>query len=155
MMMINFLKTLIWMVVPILLAAFPGEDAVISALPRYETSVFYTTGEFQDFTDYGVFTYDSLSADDLTATGYFSEADSEDVAELLAYVANFEEWVAAVGGELEENYDFDASVVSEGDYFYIDTKYDPEGVYSGKFDHYTIYFFDVEQMTLYYFHSNI
>ena len=155
MMMINFLKTLIWMVVPILLAACPSGDAVISVLPQYETSVIYTSGEFQDFTDYGVFTYDSLSADDLTATGYFSEADSEDVAELLAYVANFEEWVAAVGGELEENYDFDASAVSEGDYFYIDTKYDPEGVYSGKFDHYTIYFFDVEQMTLFYFPSNI
>ena len=70
-------------------------------------------------------------------------------------VENFEEWVAVVGGELEENYDFDASAVSEGDYFYIDTKYDPAGLYHGKFDHYTIYIFDVEQMTLYYFHSNI
>ena len=151
----KFCKALLWAVMALLLAGCSGEDAVISALPRYETREFYTSGGFQDFTDYGVYTFNSISVDDLTSTGYFSEADSEDVTELLEYIANFKEWVAAEGGELEENFDFQASIVSEGDYIYIDTKYDPSGLYHGKFDHYNIYFFDVEQMTLFYFHSNI
>ena len=140
-----------------ILAGCVSEDAVISALPKYETKAFCTTGEFQDFTDYGVFTYDSLTAEELEGTGYFSEVTADDASEILDHIENFEEWVAVIGGELAEAYNFDPSVVSEGDYFYINTKYgQPIGSSTyGKFDHYTVYFFDVEEQILYYFHSNI
>lgn len=134
-----------------------GEDAVISALPKYRSMELCTTGEFQDFTDYGVFTYDSLTAGDLESTGYFTEVTAADSEEILAHIKNFEEWVAVIGGELEEAYHFDKSAVSAGDYCYIDTKYgQPIGNSTyDKFDHYTVYFFDMQTQILYYFHNNI
>ena len=139
------------------LAGCSSEDAVIGALPKYQSMEFCTTGEFQDFTDYGVFTYDSITAEDLEGTGYFTEVTAADSGEILAHIDNFEEWVTVIGGELEEAYHFDPSALSEGDYCYIDTKYGQpigNGTYD-KFDHYTVYFFDMETQILYYFHSNI
>ena len=62
-----------------------------------------------------------------------------------------------IGEELKDNYDFDKNIVSEGDFFYIETK-DGEpigqGTY-GKFDNYSVYYFDVDAQILYYFHNNI
>ena len=56
-----------------------------------------------------------------------------------------------------EEYDFDDSCISAGDYFYIKTK---EGEAIGnskyeKFDDYYVYFYDTELATLFYIHSNI
>ncbi len=56
-----------------------------------------------------------------------------------------------------DEYDFSESNITQGDYVYIKTK---EGEKSGnsyydKFDYYTVYFFDLEQHTLYYIHNSI
>ena len=132
-------------------------DPVIDSLPDYESKVFYTSGGFQDFTDYAKYTYESITAQDFDDSKYFNETTAEDVEEILLHIENFEDWVEEVDGEVKENYDFDKTTVSEGNYFYIKTKYrEPigKGTYD-KFDNYTVYYFDIDAQTLYYFHNNI
>lgn len=144
------------LILSIMTGCSAGDD-LLSALPGYSSSEYYTTGGFQDYTDYAKYTYDSLSQEDIIATGYFVTMTEADIPNILSYIENFEGWVEIVGGEVEENYDFDKSILSEGDFFYIKTKEgEPIGQSTyGKFDNYSIYFLDVESSVLYYFHSNI
>ncbi len=139
------------------LCACTSQDPVIASLPDYKSEVFYTSGGFQDFTDYAKYTYDAITEQELEAAKYFAVTDAEDVEEICLHIDNFEEWVTTIDGELKANYDFDKTVVSEGDFFYIKTK-DGEpigqGTY-GKFDNYSVYYFDVDAQILYYFHNNI
>jgi hypothetical protein len=133
------------------------QDPVLSSLPNYKNEEFYTSGGFQDFTDYAKYTYDSVTVENLESSKYFTETSSEDVDEILLHIHNFEEWVNTIGGELKENYDFDRSIVTEGDFFCIKTK-DGEAIGQGtygKFDNYTVYYFDIDAQILYYFHNNI
>lgn len=133
------------------------QESVIASLPDYESKEFYTIDGFQDYTDYAKYTYDNISIHDLESSEYFSIVTSDDVEEILLYIDDFEGWVEACGGELKENYDFDKYIVSEGDFFYIETK---EGEPIGqrtyrKFENYDVYYFDVDAQILYYFHNNI
>lgn len=132
-------------------------DPVIESLPEYKSKMFYTYGEFQDYTDYAEYIYDSITARDFETSEYFNATTAEDVEEILLHIENFEGWVEKADGELKENYDFDKTIVSEGDFFYIETKAGKpigQGTY-GKFDSYTVYYFDIDTQILYYFHSNI
>ncbi|MBQ8183448.1 MAG: hypothetical protein IJ025_06065 [Clostridia bacterium] len=136
---------------------FEYSDSVIDSLPEYNSEEFYTSGGFQDFTDYAEYSYDSVTVQDFEKSEYFSVTTEEDVKEIMLHIENFEEWVDIVGGELKANYDFDKNVVSEGDFFYIKTKDgEPigEGTY-GKFDSYTVYYFELDSQTLYYFHNKV
>ena len=130
---------------------------IFSGLPYYKSCEFYTSGGFQDFTDYEKYTFKSVTAENFKNSKYFTETTSDDVEEILLYIDDFEGWVAACGGELEENYDFDKSMVSEGDFFYIETKEGQpigQGTYK-KFDNYSVWYFDIGSQTLYYLHNNI
>lgn len=141
----------------LMLSACAYTDPVIESLPAYKTKSFYTSGGFQDFTDYAKYTFESITMQPLVFSDYFREVNADDVEEILLHIQNFEQWVDTVGGELKENYDFDKSVVSEEDYFYIKTKAGQpigQGTYD-KFDNYTVYYFDLDALTLYYFHNNI
>lgn len=133
------------------------QDPVIKSLPKYNSKFFYTSGGFQDYTDYAKYCYESITVQNLEESGYFTATTAEDVDEVLLYIENFEHWVETIGEELKDNYDFDKSVVSEGDFLYIVTK-DGEpigqGTY-GKFDDYSVYYFDLDAQILYYFHNNI
>ena len=134
-----------------------SRDPVIDALPAYTSESFYTSGGLQDFTDYAKYSYESVADEALKMTTYFTPVTTDNAEEILSHIENFEEWAETVGGEVEENYDFDKILVSEGDFFYIKTKAgDPigQGMY-GKFDNYTVYYFDIDTQILYYFHHNI
>ena len=128
-------------------------DPVIRSLPVYDNEEFYTSGGFQDYTDYAKYTFDSISVQDAEASKYFQKASQEDVNEILLYIENFEQWVRTIGGELQMNYDFDKAAVLESGYFYIETK--PGDGPIGQFDNYTVYYLDISAQTLYYFHNNI
>ena len=132
-------------------------DPAINSLPFYKSRSFYSVGDFQDYTDYAKYTYESVTAQHLDSSKYFKEITPEDVKEILLYIENFEDWVDEVGDEVKENYDFDKTTVSEGNYFYIKTKYgEPIGKETyDKFYSYTVYYFDIDAQTLYYFHNNI
>lgn len=140
-----------------ILGSILSRDPVLSALPRAEQEEFYTSGGFQDFTDYGKYYYTGIEEASLPETGYFSKMDQADVEEMQEYLDNFESWVETIGGDLQEGYDFDRALPSPGDYLYLKTK---EGEPIGdsayrKFDNYTLYYFDFDTQILYYFHSNI
>ncbi|MBQ4617557.1 MAG: hypothetical protein IJB27_04205 [Clostridia bacterium] len=139
------------------LCGYTYQDPVLASLPDCKSKVFYTSGGFQDFTDYAKYTYESVTAQDLKESKFFSETTADDVEEILLHIDNFEEWVETIGEELKDNYDFDKNIVSEGDFFYIETKAgEPigQGTYD-KFDNYSVYYFDIDTQTLYYFHNNI
>lgn len=134
------------------------QESVIASLPDYESKEFYTNEDaFQDYTDYAKYIYDNITIQDLEYSGYFTITTADNVNEILLLINDFEGWAEACGGELKENYDFDKSIVSEGDFFYIKTK---EGEPIGqrtyrKFENYDVYYFDVDAQILYYFHNNI
>lgn len=128
------------------------KDPIIESLSNYERKEFYTSGGFQDFTDYAKYVYLSTAMQAFENSEYFRAMTAEDVEEVLLYIENFEMWVEIIGGDLQENYDFDKSAVIEGDFLYIETN---EGSMSGKFDNYSIYYFQTGTQILYYFHNNI
>lgn len=134
-------------------------DSVVGSLPAYDNREYYIDASWQDSTDYGKYFYSSIDKAILENNHYFSEVSEIDVQVLLAHIENFESWVYASEreDEVSENYDFDKSIVSVGDYFYIKTLHGQpigQGTY-GRFDNYTVYYFDVEAQILYLFHNNI
>ena len=136
---------------------YSQQELVIASLPDYESKEFYTIEGFQDYTDYAKYIYDNITIQDLESSEYFTITTADDVENIILFIEDFEGWVEACGGELKENYDFDKSIVSEGDFFYIETK---EGEPIGqrtyrKFENYDVYYFDVDAQILYYFHNNI
>lgn len=136
---------------------YSHQKSVISSLPDYESREFYTSGGFQDYTDYAKYFYDSITAQDLESSEHFTVTTDEDVEEILLHIDDFERAVAVTAEELRENYDFDRSIVTEGDYFCIETKFgEPigQGFYE-KFHNYSVYYFDIDAQIMYYFHHNI
>ena len=127
------------------------QDPVLSSLPDYQEKMYFSSGGFQDFTDYAKYTFDNMDASVLEANPYFIPVTSEDKKEILSYIENFENWVAIIGDDLAPKYDFDKSAIAEGDYFYIQFEY----TYDRRFQNYDVYFFDVDLQTLFYFHNNI
>ncbi len=131
-------------------------DPVLASLPKYENREFYTSGGFQDFTDYAKYTYKSVTAKRLSASWYFDEVTENDTKEILSYINNFEKFVHEDEG-IEEYYDFNKSIISAGDYFYIKNKVGESvgSITYEKFDWYNLYYFDIEGQILYYFHNDI
>lgn len=132
-------------------------DPAINSLPFYKSRSFYSHGDFRDYTDYAKYTYDSVTTQHLDASKYFKEITAEEVNEILLYIENFEDWVDEVGDEVKENYDFDKTTVSAGNYFYIKTK-SKDSLFKDTYDkfyNYTLYYFDIDAQTLYYFHNKI
>ena len=127
------------------------EDPVVASLPRYKDFESYSSGDFQDYTDYKKYFYESVDAEALSQSAYFSECTEEDVEELLEYIDFFSRSVEQVDDELKQNYDFDTSIISTGDYFYIETRDELE---YQKFGGFNIYYFDIEAQILYFFHYN-
>ena len=136
---------------------YSQQELVIASLPDYESKEFYTNDGFQDYTDYAKYIYDNITIQDLESSEYFTITTADDVENIILFIEDFEGWVEVCGGELKENYDFNKTIITDGDFFYIDTKEGEsigQGTY-GKFDNYSVYYFDVDAQILYYFHNNI
>lgn len=147
---------LLILLVVFLLVGCGQDSAVILSLPEYTQKVFYTEGVWQDFTDYGIYTFAPFDEAKLEENLYFEKVT--DVENILSYFENFEGWLTE-GEELSENYNFDKVWVDENDYVFINTEEgrtigNSDCTY-GKFDCYSVYFFDTDTWTLYYIHNNI
>lgn len=130
---------------------FAPADPILDSLPDYESKEYYTNGGFQDFTDYGKYTY-RIYETELMENPYFQQATEEDILNIHAYLDNFENWVEIDSGFPKEAYDFDRAQIQPGDYFCILNRYEePEK----EFWSYNIYYFDLDAGILYYFHNNI
>lgn len=128
------------------------KDDVLDSLGKYESKQFFTSGGFQDFTDYAKYCFDSV---DFSDNSYFQIVTESSRENLEAHIDDFEDWIQAISdtdadNEVVVNYDFDRSVISDADYIYIYD--DPDYPELGN---YNVYFFDVETNILYYFHNNI
>ncbi len=127
-------------------------DKVLESLGSYKSEEYYSSGGFQDVTNYAKYTFDNV---DFSKNEYFNKVSSDSLKELTVHIENFEIWIEVIRESDPENevvieYDFDSSVISEEDYVYIydDPDYHELGCYD-------VYYFDIETMTLYYFHNNI
>ena len=127
------------------------EDIILESLPKYSEKEYYSSGGFQDTTDYAKYTY-LISEEDLQNNEYLLPVESTDVPQIIAYIEDFEEWVSVSHDFPSESYDFDKAIVSTGDYFYVSNRYQEA---EKAFWNYDLYYFDLETLTLYFFHSNI
>lgn len=129
-------------------------DKIIFSLPDYENCEKYQSTSFQDYTDYIKYTYNSVSEKDLSETDYFKKVTTADIETILLYVEDFERWLPE---EWAENYDFDKTIISCDDFFYIKIKEyetDEDKEYF-KFHNYKLYYFDIDAQILYYFANKI
>ena len=118
-----------------------------------EKHEFYDKEGFQDYTDYAKYIYSNNSS--FINNDEYQKVSDNDIDNIKGYFDNFKGWMEKAG-RLDE-YDFNESIINEGDYVKIKTK---EGQPIGnskykKYDNYHVYFFDSETNTLYYIHSNI
>ena len=132
-------------------------DEVLDPLGKYKGHEFYTQGEFQDYTDYAKYYYDSV---DFTDNKIFSKIQQADLDTLNEHLDDFESCIASYREndetcEIVVNYDFDRSLIDCEDYLYIDSeKHTWDDGYTSLVN-YDVYFFDTQTNTLYYFHNNI
>ena len=137
------------------------EDKILMSLGEYESRVYCTEGEFQDFTDYAKYYYDIV---DFTENEYFNKIQESDLTKINEHLEDFESWIETYrendsSREIVVNYDFDRSIIDNEDYFYIDsetftTAWD-DGTTTTTLSNYDVYFFDTQTQILYYFHNNI
>lgn len=104
----------------------------------------------QDYSDYAKYIYDNEEV--ITNNKEYKEITIDDIDNVVGY---FDDFYGVI--KLEGIYDFDTSIITQGDYVRIKTKEGEKignSVY-GKYDNYSVYFFDKESLTLYYIHNNI
>lgn len=128
-----------------------SEPEPVESIGSYENCEFYTSGGFQDYTDYAKYVYKQVNFEN---NDFFVPVSGDEKKNLLTYINDFEGWIDAVRDSDPENevvreYDFDDSLISSGDYVYISNYYEDNPM-----QNYTVYFFDTGTMTLYYFHNN-
>ena len=111
---------------------------------------YYDRNGFQDYTDYAKYMYDTK--DIITSDKEYKKIELDDIQNIVGYFENFSGWMEAA--DRLSNFDFDINDINEGDYVKIKTK-EGQKVGNGKYDNYSIYFFDIETLTLYYIHNNI
>ena len=135
---------------------YPG-DAVRYSIGKYSDFEWYSSGGFQDYTDYGKFYYDSV---DFTQNTYFQKIDASHIPVLEEHLDDFEKWIALLredetSQKLVTHYDFDRSLIDCEDYLYIESERRTWSDGHTSLVNYNIHFFDTQTNTLYYFHSNI
>jgi hypothetical protein len=109
---------------------------------------------FQDYTDYCKYYYEN--AEGFEKDSRFTSVSEVGTEAVKGYFDNFRNWMETCD-RLSE-YDFDPSIITNDDYVRIVTREDErigrDGRY-GKYDDYTVYFFDTGTNTMYYIHNNI
>lgn len=133
------------------------QDEVAASLGEYKNRVFFTSGGFQDYTDYAKYYYTSA---EVAENKYLKKIQETDLAAINTHLDDFEEWIETIknsdsSSEVVVNYDFDREIIDTEDYIYIDSE---EHVWSNgdtSLVRYNIYFFDAQTQVLYFFHNNI
>ena len=138
-------------------ACAEAEDNVIASLGTYENSEFFTSGGFQDYTDYAKYYYTSAN---VAENKYLRDIQETDLEEVNTHLDDFEGWIEAIRNseptnEVVVNYNFDRGIIDTEDYFYIDSEEHTWSDGHTSLVNYNIYLFDAQTQVLYYFHNNI
>ena len=133
------------------------EDAVIASLGKYEKNEFFTSGGFQDYTDYAKYYFTSAN---IVENKYLNKVQETDFVIINTHLDDFEGWIETIkrsepSSEVVENYDFDREIIDAEDYFYIDAEEHTWSDGHTSLVKYNIYLFDTQTQVLYYFHNNI
>ena len=160
--MLNNLKKITMAVFAFITAIFlvscaMPKDKVISSLGEYEDHVFFTWGEFQDYTDYAKYYYNCSEVDN---NQYLKRMQESDFAIFNRHLDDFEAWIEILkdgdaSREIVVNYDFVRAIMDTEDYIYIDSEEKTRSDGKTTFIKYNIYFFDAQTQILYYFHNNL
>ena len=115
------------------------QDKVLNSLGQYDSKQIWSHGEFQDYTDFGIYSYQSAN---LNKNEYFTQISKSDIETIYTFIDDFEKWIDTIqnnepDSDLVINYSFDRSIIDTGDYLYI-----YEGENSPKFASYDVFFFD-------------
>ena len=106
---------------------------------------------FQDYTDYCKYYYPDKSS--FEHASHYHQITEADIELVRGYFSNCEAWMATTGRS--DEYDFNDACITAGDYVCIKTmEGQHDNLYYGKYDAYTVYFFDVDTCVLYYIHNN-
>lgn len=132
-------------------------DKVIASIGRYESREFFTSGGFQDYTDYAKYHFGDV---DVAGKAYLKKIQESDLSAIDEHLEDFEGWIEIIRGtdesnEVVVNYDFDRSIIDLDDYIYIDSEEVTWSDGQTSLVRYNIYFFDTQTQVLYYFHNNI
>ena len=133
------------------------EDAVIASLGKYEKNEFFTSGGFQDYTDYAKYYFTSAN---IVENKYLNKVQETDFVIINTHLDDFEGWIEAIrnsepSNEVVVNYDFDRGIIDTEDLFYIDSEEHTWSDGHTSLVRYNIYLFDSQTQVLYYFHNNI
>lgn len=138
-----------------MLLNFVGCSGNKISLPKYVSKESYHSEGIQDYTDYCKYLYDEEKISDFKKNSLFTSVEESDIEDIKNYFQHFEECIKEES--FSDKYDFNCDTqIKVGDYFHIITK---EGVnigdsFYGKFDHYDVYYVDMEKRILYFIHSN-
>ena len=146
-----------WVIAVFLASCAAPQDKVAVSLGAYKNRAFFTSGGFQDFTDYAKYGYDSAK---LSGNKYLKQIREADFAAINTHLDDFEGWIETIQNrdalnEVVVNYDFDRIIIDTEDYFYIESKEHTWSDGHTSLVSYNVYFFDAQTQVLYYFHNNI
>lgn len=115
----------------------------------------FSTESFGDYIDYSRYSYTKKGETRFKESELYSEVTSKDIDNIISYFNNFRKIAEDI--DRADDFDFDNSFITEGDYFFIETK---EGEKIGdtvyeKFDNYSVYIYDCETDILFYIHINL
>ena len=127
------------------------EDKVIALLGEYEKKEFFTSGGFQDYTDYAKYYF---TAAKVVENKYLTEIKETDFAIINTHLDDFEGWIETIknsepSSEVVVNYDFDRGIIDSEDYFYIDSEERTWSDGHPSLVNYNIYLFDTQTQVLY------
>ena len=133
------------------------EDKVAASLGEYDKCEFFTSGGFQDYTDYAKYYYATA---EIAENQYLKSIRETDLNTMNIHFDDFEAWIATIknsdaSNEVVLNYDFDREIIDTEDYIYIDSEEHTWSDGHTSLVKYNIYFFDTQTQVLYYFHNNI
>lgn len=133
------------------------KDKVLASLGKYEQKEYFTSGGFQDYTDYAKYRYSSAK---LEGNKYLKKINESALDTINTYLDDFENRISSdkeadAASEIVVNYDFDRAIIDTEDYFYIDSEEAELNDGTALVTSFDIYFFDIKSRVLYYFHSNI
>ena len=133
------------------------EDEVIASLGEYEKNELFTSGGFQDYTDYAKYYFTSAN---VVENKYLNKIQETDFAIINTHLDDFEGWIETIkdnetSSEVVVNYDFDRVIIDTEDYFYIDSEEHTWSDGHTSLVRYNIYLFDTQTEVLYFFHNNI
>ena len=133
------------------------KDNVAASLGEYERREFFTSGGFQDYTDYAKYYYTSAK---ISENKYLKKIQEKDLTAIHTHLDDFEGWLEIIQNsdartEVVANYDFNRESIDTEDFFYIDSEAHTWSDGQTSLVKYALYLFDSQTQVLYYFHNNI